>query len=253
MLHLPAFGDEMNKSRAMTARAARAFAARGCAVLQMDLLGCGDSTGDHADATLGHWLENLRRGLDWLDDELGTAGTPWLWGLRSGALLLSALLEGASRGAHLLLWQPTVSGAQQLGQLLRQKSASGLFAAGSEVAGSKALRDQLGRGETLEVGGYAISPQLAVELEQATFDVPLGYRGRIAWFELTTATRIELSPGARTKIGKLRASGVDVVADALHGPGFWQSSEIEYSESLIEASVRALESSSAVPRDTAVL
>lgn len=252
MLHLPAFGDEMNKARAMTARAARAFAARGCAVLQIDLLGCGDSTGDHADATLGRWLENLSRALDWLDDEFATAGTAWLWSLRSGTLLVPALLEGASRDPHLLLWQPTVSGAQQLNQLLRQKCASGLVGAASDGAGVKALREQIGRGETLEIGGYSISPGLAAGLEKATFEVPSGYRGRVAWFELTMATQAELSPAARTKISKLRASGVDVAADAIRGPGFWQSAEIEKSESLIAASVKALESSSAVPRDTAV-
>ena len=52
VLHLPAFGDEMNKSRVMTARGARAFAAQGFGVLQVDLLGCGDSDGVLADATL---------------------------------------------------------------------------------------------------------------------------------------------------------------------------------------------------------
>ncbi len=255
MLHLPAFGDEMNKSRAMTARAARAFAARGCAVLQLDLLGCGDSSGEHAEATLARWTDNARAALAWLRDRHAAAGTPSLWALRCGALLLTPLLEDAARDAPLLLWQPVLSGMQQLNQLLRQKLAGGLFAADAERAGMNGLRDRLRAGETLEVGGYAIAAGLADELAHAAFDVPPGHRGRVAWLEVAASAAPALSPAARAKIERLRAAGVDVAASALRGPGFWQSVEIEHCEPLIDASIAmlGLDRAHALSRDAALL
>src|SRR5258705_9769402 len=46
VLYLPPFAEEMNKSRRMAALQARAFARIGWNVLQMDLFGCGDSSGE---------------------------------------------------------------------------------------------------------------------------------------------------------------------------------------------------------------
>jgi uncharacterized protein len=254
MLHLPAFGDEMNKARAMTARAARAFAAIGFNVLQIDLVGCGESSGTHRDADVTRWAGNALAALDWLRLRDETAVPPWIWCLRAGALLAPALLDRA-RDVPLLLWQPVLSGAQQLSQLLRQKLAAGLTGSGADRAGTKNLRQRLQRGELLEIGGYEISPRLADELDRAAFDLPADYRGRIAWFELSPTDPPVLSPAARTKIAALRSTGVEVSAAAIRGPGFWQSSEIEHSNALIEASAAALSADFAhgLSRDTAVL
>lgn len=59
----PAFAEEMNKSRRMTARMARALAADGWRVVQRDLLGCGDSAGDFGDATWAAWLDDVEAEL----------------------------------------------------------------------------------------------------------------------------------------------------------------------------------------------
>jgi len=238
VLHLPAFGDEMNKSRAMTARAARALAARGFGVLQLDLLGCGDSSGDHGDASVGAWIDNAQRALAWLVLEGRAAAAPWLWCLRAGALLAAPLLQGPARDAPLLLWQPVLSGAQQLNNLLRQKLAGALGA--GERVDAKSLRQRWIDGETQEIGGYAISPRLARELDQAAFDLPAGYRGRVEWFEVSATAAPCISPVARTRIAALRSIGIDINAVALRGPGFWQSAEIEQCEALIEASAASM-------------
>jgi exosortase A-associated hydrolase 2 len=238
VLHLPAFGDEMNKSRAMTARAARALAARGFGVLQLDLLGCGDSSGDHGDASVGAWIDNAQRGLDWLAREGRTVAAPWLWCLRAGALLVAPLLQGPARDAPLLLWQPVLSGAQQLNNLLRQKLAGALGA--GERVDAKSLRQRWIDGETQEIGGYAIAPRLAQELEQAAFDIPAGYRGRVEWFEVSPTAAPAISPAGQNRIAGFRSIGISINAMALHGPGFWQSVEIEQCEGLIEASSASL-------------
>ena len=54
-LYVPPFGEEMNKSRRMAALQARALAAAGFGVLQLDLYGCGDSSGEFAEA---RWASN---------------------------------------------------------------------------------------------------------------------------------------------------------------------------------------------------
>lgn len=255
ILHLPAFGDEMNKSRAMTARAARAFASRGCGVLQIDLIGCGDSSGDHACATLSRWRDNALRAIDWLRNEHPTVRQPYLWCLRAGALLLRGPLDHVASNTALLLWQPMLSGAQQLSQLLRQKNAGSLVVSGTERAGSKALRERLRLGETLEIGGYAISPRMADELEAANLDIVPGPCGEVAWLELAATSQPVIAPASQAKIQQLATAGVRISAKALQGPGFWQSVEIEYCEPLIDVSLDmlSLERADAVPRDTVVL
>jgi exosortase A-associated hydrolase 2 len=112
VLHLPAFGDEMNKSRVMTSRMSRALAQAGFVALQIDLLGCGDSSGEHSDASLTRWVHNAETALSWLRARHRECAVS-LWALRAGALLVPPLIRN-TKIASVLLWQPIVSGAQQL-------------------------------------------------------------------------------------------------------------------------------------------
>jgi alpha-beta hydrolase superfamily lysophospholipase len=90
VVHVPAFAEEMNKSRRAVANAARAMAGRGWQVLVFDLHGTGDSSGDFGDATWSGWLEDLRAAIGWLREH--AASEPVLWGLRSGCLLINDVL-----------------------------------------------------------------------------------------------------------------------------------------------------------------
>ena len=83
LLYLHPFAEEMHKSRRMAAMQARALAGAGYAVLQMDLMGCGDSAGDFSDACWSVWLDDARLCHDWLHTKTATPVT--VWGLRSGA------------------------------------------------------------------------------------------------------------------------------------------------------------------------
>lgn len=60
------FAEEMNKSRRMAALQAKALAAHGYAVLQLDLLGCGDSSGDFGDASWQAWVDDVVLACQWL-------------------------------------------------------------------------------------------------------------------------------------------------------------------------------------------
>ncbi len=229
-----AFAEEMNKSRRMCARMARLLAANGWCVVQKDLLGCGDSSGDFADASWAHWVADL-------DDELSRADATrpiWLWGLRAGALLASAALRNRSQ-ANLLLWQPVSSGAQHLQQFLRLHAGARIVGSGKS-GGDTSPAQRLRSGIPVEVGGYELSPALASGMEQASFDVPPDFAGRIVWFELSNDDAPQLSAGATRVIERLQARHIVVEAEALAGSAFWQTQEIEENETLLQRSLAAL-------------
>jgi len=251
VLHLPAFGDEMNKSRAMTARAARTFAEAGLAVLQVDLIGCGDSSGDHADVTLSRWVDNAACALAWLRQRHGDTAV-WLWALRAGALLVPPLLDGAAADALVLLWQPVLAGSQQLNLLLRQHGAVEMLADSVARTAPRMLRERLRAGETLEIGGYAISSQLADALERAAFEVPPRYSGHVVFLEVSPSQAPSLTPVASRTIERLRSEGVHVIDHVVSGSSFWQSTEIEFSDALIAASLNSVSTQDGVSRASAV-
>ncbi|MBO9685127.1 MAG: hydrolase 2, exosortase A system-associated [Mitsuaria chitosanitabida] len=257
ILLLPPFGEEMNKSRRMIALGARAFAAAGFEVLTMDLLGCGDSSGDFGDASWAAWQEDVRLGVAWLDQRAqaigGATSDPggdrgdrlppplWLWGLRAGALLAPAAFGDApalARPLNLLLWQPVTAGKVQLQQFMRLRVAADLI--GGQAKGAmQAMRDQLARGESVEIAGYALSPALAEGLEAAQLK-PSPRVARLAWMELSPREDARLTPAAEMAVSAWRAQGARVRAAVSQGPSFWAATEIEEAPRLIEASLAAL-------------
>lgn len=247
LLFLPPFAEEMNKSRRMVALQARAFAQAGCEVLLFDPLGCGDSSGDFGDAGWQDWLDDAQRALQWLQDQAGPDATPtdtpmWLWALRGGALLAGGLMERlALTGTalpHLLLWQPLTTGKLQLQQFLRLRVAADLI--GGQAKGVvQSLRDQLARGEAVEVAGYQLSAALAQGLEQAQLQPRPGV-GRLAWLEVSPRAPAPLTPAATLALDGWRAQGVAVQANAVTGPSFWAATEIEEAPALLQASLDAV-------------
>ena len=251
VLLLPPFGEEMNKSRRMIALAARAFAAAGLEVLTLDLLGCGDSSGDFGDASWAAWQDDVRLGAAWLDQRLpASSGTGdavgrkpplWLWGLRAGALLApSAYIDSLDffRELNLLLWQPVTAGKVQLQQFMRLRVAADLI--GGQAKGAmQAMRDQLAQGESVEIAGYALSPALAEGLEAAQLK-PSPRIARVAWLEVSPREDASLTPAAEMAVSAWRTQGAQVRAAVCQGPSFWAATEIEEAPRLIEASVAAL-------------
>lgn len=244
VLYLHPFGEEMNKSRRMAALQSRALADAGCGVLQIDLQGCGDSSGDFADATWQGWLDDAELGVAWLRRQHGQEHPLWLWGLRAGALLAvqaAARLEGA--GANLLLWQPPASGKSLLQQFLRLKTLGGLQSTTEAGAPAKLtteqLRSDLLAGQSVDVAGYALSPALALGLDAATLD-PQGATARIVWAEVSSRTPPALLPASAARVQAWQSAGRAVETHAVSGPAFWQTQEIEDAPALIEATVAAL-------------
>jgi exosortase A-associated hydrolase 2 len=244
------FAEEINTTRRTVARQARAMAEAGFAVMQIDLLGCGDSTGDFADAAWPAWLADLRLAHAWLSDQQRNTGGPlWLWGLRAGALLASDLAATLPEPANLLLWQPFTSGQQQLQQFLRLHSA-GQWLAGDQKDTVKKLdkpAQQLAQGQPVHIAGYSLSPLLAQGMAASKLQPPSNQApGRLVWLELGTqaasnpAHSSALSPAADKQIAAWQQTGWQVSAKTVATPAFWQTVDTEAAPELTPATLAAL-------------
>ncbi|MFP5392975.1 MAG: hydrolase 2, exosortase A system-associated [Gammaproteobacteria bacterium] len=240
LLYVPPFGEEMNKSRRMAALAARALAADGVAVLQLDLHGCGDSDGDFADATWDGWLADLQDARTWLEDK--HACRAGLWGLRLGALLaLEHAEQAAVAPARLLFWQPVLSGASFLTQFLRLRVAADMLTGGGG-ASTDALRASLQAGEALDIGGYTLTGALASGLDAAEAS-RCAPPCPIDWIELTAAPERPLPPAAARTALQWQQQGRSVRTHTLACSSFWSSQEIETSAELVALTARLLRES----------
>jgi exosortase A-associated hydrolase 2 len=243
LVYIHPFAEEMNKSRRMAALQARALATAGYAVLQIDLDGCGDSSGDFGDASWASWIDDVRLAALWLRQR--SDAPLWLWGLRSGALLAGAAAGRSAEPSNLLLWQPVLSGKQFLQQFLRLKLAGEMK--GGDGKGLMArLREQLAHGESVEIAGYRLSPSLAGGLEKAELAAELSELcapaqvARIEWIEVSARPDAGLSPLTRTRLENWRSAGRLARGTVVGGPAFWQTAEIAQCPELIEASIAAL-------------
>lgn len=252
VVYVHPFAEEMNKARRMAAFQARALAADGLATLQIDLLGCGDSAGDFGDATWDQWVNDVVAAAQWLrqqhtalNDSPAAPSRPplWIWGLRAGTLLAAQAagrLAQAGIACHLLLWQPTPAGKLLLQQFLRLKAAGELLA-GQAKAAMEQLRNELASGHPVEVAGYLLHPALCQGLEQAMLQPPAALpAGQLVWLEVSPVEQPALAPAGAGTLAAWRAAGWAVQAQALRGPAFWQTTEIEDAPALVEATRVAL-------------
>lgn len=233
VLYIHPFAEEMNRSRRMAALQARALAALGYGVLQIDLSGCGDSSGDFSDAGWDLWKNDLAIAAAWLHQRLDQPVT--LWGLRLGALLALDYARGAAHPvAGMLLWQPVLSGPAFLTQFLRLRVASAMLNNTSERGGTSALRAALHAGEVLEIGGYGLAPAMAAAIDALESVEAMPPAAPVHWVEAVSAADSPLSP-ARTRVAKAwRMQGVVLDIHLVQGPAFWGTPEITVSPAWLD-------------------
>jgi len=241
------FGDEMNRTRRMAALGARALARAGYGVLQIDLAGCGDSSGEFGEARWQGWKDDLALARRWLAERLGRPAG--VWGLRLGALLAldhaADLAAAGDEPPRLLLWQPVLAGATYLTQVLRLRMAGELVGAngGSSADSPQALRALLGGGSAVEIGGYLLAPELAAALDRLDA-VRLAPAAAVDWFEVVAAPERPAPPAAQRVAAawqdQRKDAGKEVRLHTVAGPSFWASQEITECPALVEATVAAL-------------
>lgn len=224
-LFSPAFGEEMNKSRRMIAMQARSFAAAGWSVLVADPYGTGDSDGDLRDASVSLWIDDLSQCHKILSEKTG--GAVGLWGHRFGVLLCAAAIQKSRlRLDRLLFWQPLLRGNTILKALFRQRMVASIGEEGKSKRDSRHLRKQLANGETLEISGYEISPDLADGLEAMRLDMLVDPQVSVNWLELSRSEAPPpVDPGAAIR-DRWTESGREVTYRRVVGEPFWAAGEI---------------------------
>ena len=238
VLYVPPFAEEMNRTRRMAAMQARALAAQGIGVLQIDLHGSGDSSGDFGDARWDGWLRDLASATDWLQARLQRPVS--IWGLRLGALLAldfarHQFARTTQRPARLVLWQPVLNGAAHLTQFLRLRMAADMLGdAAGTAQNTESMRAELRNGGALEVAGYRLDGALAGAidaLDGASLMPPVP----VHWFEIVATPERPLTPAGVRVAERWRADGATVHAQTVTGPAFWASAEITECQALIDA------------------
>ena len=237
ILYVHPFGEEMNLSRRMAALQARAFAAAGFGVLQIDLDGCGDSEGELAQATWGSWQRDLAAAAIWLLDH----GYERLcvWGLRLGAMLALDFARATDMPIQrCILWHPVLAGRPYIAQLLRQYMVGALLAGAREGAGD--ARAALSRGETVEAGGYELSAQLVAQIESTDMTGLCAANFTLDWFELIPEAQAAVPAERMTIVREWTRRGVALHLHPIAGPRFWATQDISLCPALIDASTEAL-------------
>jgi exosortase A-associated hydrolase 2 len=167
---VPAFGDEMNKSRRMLTVLSQRLNQFGIAVLVPDLFGTGDSEGAFVDANWDSWRADLVAVRDWaIGEQLQVRG---LVAVRTGALLAAQFAQSLASGEldTTVLWQPVRSGTSFVKQLLRIRTLASAVNAGTRET-VESLISSISSGEPVLVGGYALTaatvqPLMALNLDQ---------------------------------------------------------------------------------------
>ncbi len=235
VLVVPAFAEEMNKSRPLLRDLGCALARTGHTLLIPDLYGTGDSDGAFEDASLETWIQDLDAVQRWSEDR----GIPVLGciAIRFGALLLKEWLETSGRRmSWSVLWQPVSKGEQVVNQWLRIRSAAAMFE-GRSGETVTALRQRSADGESLECGGYALTPGLIEALSSRVLNPLIDAMGAIRVLEIGEGD--ECSPVVRALV----ASRPSCTSEKVPGDPFWAATEISRNAALVAATHRFIESS----------
>lgn len=236
LLYLHPFAEELNTTRRVVAQQARALAAAGHPVLQIDLLGCGDSAGRFEDATWADWVDGAGAGLNWLKKRTGRQ--PGVWAMRAGALLASELAKTCDPLPLVLLWQAAIHGQQALQQFLRLEQASEWLHGGSTRGGAA---QRLAQGHAVEVAGYTVTPRLAAALSATSLDAPQAAAGaRLIWLELSNRPDARLGPATEHACEAWGRAGWSVTQRVVQGPLFWQTVGLDNAPHLCQATLEAV-------------
>ncbi len=235
ILFLQPFAEEMHKSRRTVAQQARAFAEAGYTVMLLDLSGCGDSSGDIADASWADWLQDAAQAVSVLRQRHQAPVV--LWGLRLGALLACDLSRQTDSSVYdrLLLWQPALNGEQHIDQFLRVELA-GQMLKGESGFDRAALWADLRSGRSLHVAGYELTPGLALDIAGVRLgDLTPGCA--VHWLDIGGTGAQEPPLPSRTVTERWRTQSVPVQWRSVEGEAFWRNTDAPDSPALLSASV----------------
>jgi exosortase A-associated hydrolase 2 len=164
-------------------------------------------------------------------------------GLRLGACLALQTAGGLRNNnllSQIVMWQPVAQGETFLNQFLRIRIAAALIEDGpGDKETVKVLRERLLVGETLEVAGYPLTPEMAAAIDALDItELALSCAKPLDWLELGSGA--EPRPASRKSIDRMSSSGIRVDARVIPGEQFWNIEETTLVPALWQETATAL-------------
>lgn len=218
---------------------ARSLAASGCSALIVDLYGTGDSEGDFSDASWSCWTQDVASAVNWATDN----------GLVVDALVATRLgcplaVESFAKAdlfvSKTVFWQPVESGENHMNQFLRYGIAASMMKSNNGET-IDALKQRLGEGDTLEIAGYPLVPDLWSELQQVQLLDYLGpFLGELQILEVSRSAGNELTAASMHIESAANERGLPTNSQRLRGEPYWASTEIVVNAELCRATVQTI-------------
>ncbi|MCF7981265.1 MAG: hydrolase 2, exosortase A system-associated [Pseudomonadales bacterium] len=234
ILFAPPFAEEMNKSRPMVARQARAFAKAGFAVLLVDYYGTGDSEGEFSEASLDIWSDDFDICLNWLARK--QSASLYVWGLRFGCLLAAEVCQKwQDQLKGLIFWEPVLDGNEIVSDFDRLERLGKIFGAARQL---KPESEPPFKGmETREIGGYEISCQLLECIKKLKMD-SFTIKNLTLYRILGKSGDVEGTNNEDELYS--RDMGSNILRLQVHDKRFWLTQEITIAEQLLEITTSKL-------------
>lgn len=157
------FLEEKTFTHSVYVALARRLAAEGHFVMRFDFTGDGDSEGDLSAIGLGDWVDDVVDASAYARDAFGLT-QPRLFGLRLGAGV-ALLAAAAVRAVQVLAWEPIARGATYFQECLMFNVTTQLATYKRVREDRKALRERLGRGQTVNILGHEIGKAMTESIE----------------------------------------------------------------------------------------
>lgn len=159
------FGEEALWSQRVFVSLARDLSAAGTPVLRFDYGGTGDSDLDFEDSTIRSRLNDIGSAIAFLQEQCRVRSVTLL-GLGLGASLAAQKAEDEPVVQRLVLWQPVLTGATYVREILRTNIATQLAIYKEIRHKSEQLIGFLKEGRTVNFDGYELSHTLFEELSR---------------------------------------------------------------------------------------
>ncbi|PKO45803.1 MAG: hydrolase 2, exosortase A system-associated [Betaproteobacteria bacterium HGW-Betaproteobacteria-4] len=242
VLVVPAFNEEMNRCRSMVTIQAQALAKAGVGTLVVDLFGTGESDGEYGEARWDIWIDNIRQCVEWLE-ATQAGGCSALLGIRLGVPLALEAIRNLPHVKAVVAWQAVTDGKHYLTQFMRMRIAANMDRTDIPKETTGGMRGQLAAGQSIEVAGYEIAPELAHSIDGLRLiDLMPPESVSMAWFEKGTGEEPVISPVSQNLVEGWRQAGRHVDAAAYDAPAFWALYDRYISPELVEKTTEWVQS-----------
>ena len=177
--------------------------------LRFDFYGCGDSSGEHEEAHLGQWLNDVEIAIGEIQRRNRAVNDICLMGLRMGATL--SAMAAVERGGveYLVLWNPIIDGSAHQKELERlHREMLRFFYVDPDPNGSAET--------SVEIMAFAFSQALLSNIETIDLlDLPRKPANQVLLLDSVKDSRVE-------QLGRhLESLGSKVYLHHFDGPPLW--------------------------------